>query len=159
MLVRVARLCVSIDLYWYLLKRLTAVSADRFYRFEHIVSYGSGKVVAKSRHNRDGSSRPVTICIRLECSLASTSSSTLKSPAPTELPYDPHQVEVGAGLRVNTRAAVEFDRVVPVNRQGQGKAHARVRAGFTFFSIDGRAPAGIIESIKSQPQPCRKAVN
>jgi hypothetical protein len=42
--------------------------------------------------------------------------STLKSPAPTELPYDPHQVEVGAGLRVNTRAAVEFDRVVPVNR-------------------------------------------
>src|SRR5215510_5913424 len=34
--------------YWYLFKRLTAVSAHRFYRFEHIVSYGSDKVVAKS---------------------------------------------------------------------------------------------------------------
>src|SRR5215831_10777779 len=29
-------------------KRLTVVSAGRFYRFEHIVSYSSGKVVAKS---------------------------------------------------------------------------------------------------------------
>src|SRR4030095_10856092 len=92
---------------------------------------------------------PVTISIRL----AATSSSTLKSPAPTELPYDPHQVEVGAGLRVNTRAAVEFDRVVPVNRQGQGKAHAGVRAGFAFFSADGRAPAGIVENIEPPPHP------
>jgi hypothetical protein len=33
--------------YWYLFKRLTAVSAGRFYRFVHIVSYSSGKVVAK----------------------------------------------------------------------------------------------------------------
>ena len=31
----------------YLFKRLTAVSACRFYRFEHIVSYSSGKVIAK----------------------------------------------------------------------------------------------------------------
>jgi hypothetical protein len=38
----------SISHYWYLFKRLTAVSAGRFYRFEHIVSYSSGKVVAKS---------------------------------------------------------------------------------------------------------------
>src|SRR5499433_4115857 len=45
----VARLCVTIGRYWYLLNRLTAVSAGRFYRFEHIVSYSSGKVVAKLR--------------------------------------------------------------------------------------------------------------
>ena len=30
-------LCVTIGRYWYLFKRLTAVSAGRFYRFEHIV--------------------------------------------------------------------------------------------------------------------------
>src|SRR5262249_2752799 len=41
-------LCVTIGRYWYLFKRLTAVSAGRFYRFEHIVTYSSGKVVAKS---------------------------------------------------------------------------------------------------------------
>jgi len=44
----VPRLCVSIGRYWYLFKPLTAVSAGRFYRFEHIVSYSSFKVVAKS---------------------------------------------------------------------------------------------------------------
>jgi hypothetical protein len=43
----VAGLCVTIGRYWYLFKRLTAVSAGRFYRFEHIVTYSSGKVVAK----------------------------------------------------------------------------------------------------------------
>jgi len=43
----VAGLCVTIGHYWYLFKRLTAVSAGRFYRFEHIVSYSSGKVVGK----------------------------------------------------------------------------------------------------------------
>jgi hypothetical protein len=43
----VARPCVTIGRYWYLFKRLTAVSACRFYRFEHIVAYSSGKVVAK----------------------------------------------------------------------------------------------------------------
>jgi hypothetical protein len=40
--------CFTIDHYWYLFKRLTAVSAGRFYRFEHIVPYSSGKVVAES---------------------------------------------------------------------------------------------------------------
>ena len=44
----VPRLCVTIGRYWYLFKRLMAVSARRFYRFEHIVTYSSGKVVAKS---------------------------------------------------------------------------------------------------------------
>jgi hypothetical protein len=43
----VAGLCVPIGRYWYLFKRLTTVLARRFYRFEHIVSYSSGKVVAK----------------------------------------------------------------------------------------------------------------
>jgi hypothetical protein len=43
----VARLYVTIGRYWYLFKRLTALSARRFYLFEHIVSYSSGKVVAK----------------------------------------------------------------------------------------------------------------
>src|SRR5262245_5869736 len=33
--------------YWYLFKRLTVVSGGPFYRFEHIVTYSSGKVVAK----------------------------------------------------------------------------------------------------------------
>jgi hypothetical protein len=47
----VARLCVTIGHYWYLFKRLKAVSAGRFYRFEHIVAYSSGKVVAKSDSN------------------------------------------------------------------------------------------------------------
>ena len=43
----VAGLCVTIGHYWYLFKRLTAVFGARFYRFEHIVSYSSGKVIAK----------------------------------------------------------------------------------------------------------------
>src|SRR5262245_46310161 len=46
----VARLFVAIGHYWYLFKGLTALPARRFYRFEHIVSYSSGKVVAKSVH-------------------------------------------------------------------------------------------------------------
>jgi hypothetical protein len=44
----VARLCDTIGRYWYLFKRLTPVSAGPFCRFEHIVTYSSGKVVAKS---------------------------------------------------------------------------------------------------------------
>src|SRR5215831_9906717 len=44
----VAGLCVTIGRYWYLFKRLTALSTARFYRFEHIDTYSSGKVVAKS---------------------------------------------------------------------------------------------------------------
>src|SRR5437870_2406277 len=44
----VPKLCVTIGRYWYLFKRLTAVSAGQFYRFEHIVADSSGKVVAKS---------------------------------------------------------------------------------------------------------------
>src|SRR5262245_33215188 len=43
----VPRLCVPIGRYWYLFKRLTAVFGARFYRFKHIVTYSSGKVVAK----------------------------------------------------------------------------------------------------------------
>ena len=43
----VAGPCVTIGRYWYLFKRLTAVSGGRFYRFEHTVTYSSGKVVAK----------------------------------------------------------------------------------------------------------------
>jgi len=39
--------CVTIGRYVYLSKRLTAVLTGRFYRFEHIVSYSSGKVVGK----------------------------------------------------------------------------------------------------------------
>ena len=46
----VAGLCVTIGRYWYLFKRLTVVSASRFYRFEHIVAYSSGKVVGKVEH-------------------------------------------------------------------------------------------------------------
>jgi hypothetical protein len=42
----VAGLCVTIGHYWYLFRRLTAVTAGRFYRFEHIDTYSSGKVVA-----------------------------------------------------------------------------------------------------------------
>src|SRR5262245_48794858 len=43
----VAGLCVTIGRYWYLFKRLTAVSAGRFYRFEHIVPYSSFKAHSK----------------------------------------------------------------------------------------------------------------
>jgi hypothetical protein len=32
---------------WYLFKRLTAVFGAPFYRFEHIVTFSSGKVIAK----------------------------------------------------------------------------------------------------------------
>ena len=42
-----ARLCVSICRYVYLFERLTVVFRGRFYRFEYIVSFSSGKVVAK----------------------------------------------------------------------------------------------------------------
>jgi len=44
----VPRLYVPIGRYWFLFKRLTAVSAGRSYRFEHIETYSSGQVVAKS---------------------------------------------------------------------------------------------------------------
>ena len=40
--------CDTIGRYVYLFKRLTAVLTARFYRFEHMVSYSSGKVIAKS---------------------------------------------------------------------------------------------------------------
>src|SRR5215468_8630298 len=43
----VAGLCVPIGRYWYLFKRLTAVSAGRFYRFEHIVAHSSFKAHSK----------------------------------------------------------------------------------------------------------------
>ena len=43
----VAGLCVTIGRYRYLFKRLTAVSAVRFYRFEQIVAYSSFKAHAK----------------------------------------------------------------------------------------------------------------
>ena len=42
-----ARLCDTIGHYMYLFKRLMAVSAGRFYRFEHIVTHSSGKVLGK----------------------------------------------------------------------------------------------------------------
>ena len=42
-----AGVCVTIGRYVYLFERLTAVFGARFYRFEHIVSYSSSKVVAK----------------------------------------------------------------------------------------------------------------
>jgi hypothetical protein len=34
----------------YLFERLTAVFGARFYRFEHIVTYSSGKVTGKVEH-------------------------------------------------------------------------------------------------------------
>ena len=40
-------LCDTIGRYWYLFKRLAALPDGRFYGFEHIVTYSSGKVVAK----------------------------------------------------------------------------------------------------------------
>jgi len=43
----VPRLCDTIGRYMYLFEGLTAVFGGRFYRFEHIVSYSSGKVIAK----------------------------------------------------------------------------------------------------------------
>jgi hypothetical protein len=52
----VPRLCDTIGRYWYLFKRLTALSAGRFYRFEHIVSYSSGKVVGRWRLGTDAAS-------------------------------------------------------------------------------------------------------
>ena len=45
----VPRLCVTIGRYWYLFKRLMAVSARRFYRFEHIVADSSFKALSKQR--------------------------------------------------------------------------------------------------------------
>ena len=52
-----AGLCVAIGHYWYLFKRLPAVSAGPFYRFEHINTYSSGKVVAKSDLSSNGQSQ------------------------------------------------------------------------------------------------------
>src|SRR5262249_23630140 len=43
----VAGLYVTIGRYWYLFKRLTALQAGRYYRFEHIVSYSSFKAHSK----------------------------------------------------------------------------------------------------------------
>ena len=45
----VPRLCDTIGRYWYLFKRLTAVSAARFYRFEHIDADSSFKALSKQR--------------------------------------------------------------------------------------------------------------
>src|SRR5262249_2389439 len=53
-----ARRGLHFDLdYWYLFKRLTAVSAGRSYRFEHIVTYSSGKVAAKSEQHTSSALR------------------------------------------------------------------------------------------------------
>ena len=74
-------LWVTIGRYWYLFKRLTAGSAGRFYRFEHIVTYSSGKVVAKSdpvpnsfnsasacsSHNPISISRIIAIAVARRC--------------------------------------------------------------------------------------------
>ena len=43
----VPRLCVTFDRYVYLFKCLMPVFRASFYRFEYIVPYSSGKVVAK----------------------------------------------------------------------------------------------------------------
>jgi len=43
----VAGLCDTIGHYWYLFKRLGAVSGARFYRFEHIDTYSYFKVLSK----------------------------------------------------------------------------------------------------------------
>src|SRR5262245_43139368 len=43
----VAGLCVSIGRYWYLFKRLTSISAGRFYRFEHVETDSSFKAHSK----------------------------------------------------------------------------------------------------------------
>lgn len=75
----------------------------------------------------------------------------LKSSAPTKLPYDSDGVGVGSGLRVNTSAAIEFDRVVLVDRKGASKAHPCVLVTFAFIPVDGRAPAGIVEPIEPHP--------
>jgi hypothetical protein len=45
----VAGLCDTIGRYWYLFKRLTAVSAGRFYRFEQIVACSSFKAHSKQQ--------------------------------------------------------------------------------------------------------------
>ena len=44
---RAGGLSLTIVHYVYLFNRLTAVFGAPFYRFEHVVSYSSGKVVAK----------------------------------------------------------------------------------------------------------------
>jgi hypothetical protein len=44
----------TIGHYMYLFKRLTAVFGGRFYRFEHIVSYSSGKVAGKVNWETEG---------------------------------------------------------------------------------------------------------
>ena len=41
--------CVTIGRYWYLFKRLTAVSAGRFYRFKHLMAYSSFKALSKQQ--------------------------------------------------------------------------------------------------------------
>jgi|SRR5262245_20807275 len=51
----VAGLCVTIGRYWYLFKRLTTVSAGRFYRFEHIATNSSFKALSKQRERLDQS--------------------------------------------------------------------------------------------------------
>ena len=43
-----AGLCDAIGRYVYLFQRLTGVFGGRFYRFEHILSWSSGKVVGQS---------------------------------------------------------------------------------------------------------------
>src|SRR5262245_24556220 len=54
------RLCVTIGRYWYLSKRLTAVLARRFYRFEYIV-YSSFKA-----HSKQPISRPACFFFGME---------------------------------------------------------------------------------------------
>ena len=49
----VARLCVSIGHQVNEFNSFCWLRYESIYRFEHIVAYSSGKVVAKSRHSRD----------------------------------------------------------------------------------------------------------
>src|SRR5689334_25321799 len=82
-----ARLCDTIGRYMYLFERLTAVSGGRFYRFEHIVSYSSGKVTGKviSESNsalpRLAERQAPHASLRSAASMASSNSSATRSPA------------------------------------------------------------------------------
>jgi hypothetical protein len=77
----------TIGSYMYLFKRLEAVFGARFYRFEHIVTYSSGKVTGKVIGESNSalprlSERQVPhASLRSAASMASSNSSAMRSPA------------------------------------------------------------------------------
>src|SRR2546430_11114841 len=76
----------------------------------------------------------------------------LEPAAPAELPGDHCRREVAPDARVRAGARRELDRVVAIDRDGEGAAHADVLQRLALHAVDRRAPASVVRRVESGPQ-------